>query len=123
MGTVLDMDINLHEFIRFRVKSKQDSIDPKFETSNDLSGLKQLEYLQIRHMQLTANSFNGLNNLIKLQLIECYTFEERLCFDSHKSLQFLRIKELYFRIELKSRENLKVLIIEGRIDLFGNSKS
>ena len=66
-----------------------------------------------KKMRLNANSFYGLNKLLKLELIECFTSEKRLCFDSLNSLQFLRIVDIYFSIELKSLENLNVLIIEG----------
>ena len=80
----------------------------------DLSGLKQLEYLQLKDMMLNSNSFNGLDKLIKLELINCFSFEDnKISFDSLKSLQILRIKDLYFPIELKSLENLNVLIIES----------
>ena len=64
-------------------------------------------------MKLNSNSFNRLDKLIKLELVECYTSEERFSFDSLISLQFLRIVDLYFPIELKSLENLKVLMIDG----------
>ena len=68
-------------------------------------------------MRLTENSFNGLSNLIKLEIIECYTSEKIICFDSLNNLKFLRIKYLSFDIELKPLENLKVLIIEIMDDL------
>ena len=64
-------------------------------------------------MLLNANSFNGLDKLIKLELIHCYTSEKSLCFDSLSNLQILRIEMLFFPIDLKSLENLKVLMIKG----------
>ena len=79
----------------------------------DLSGLRQLEYLQIEGMSLNDDSFIGLEKLISLQLIQCFSTGDKLCFNSLNSLQILRIEELYFPIELKSLENLEVLIIDG----------
>ena len=64
-------------------------------------------------MLLNPNSFNGLYNLLRLEIISCSSSEDRLCLDSLINLQFFRIFGLDFPVEFKCLENLKTLIIEG----------
>ena len=72
-------------------------------------------------MTFREESFEGLNSLIKLELIECSTLVDKLYFDSLTNLQFLSIQDLRFTVDLKPLENLKVLVINGMDDFCSNS--
>lgn len=79
----------------------------------DLSGLTNLEYLEINRMALNENSLIGLQRLMKLRLNNCYLSGDRISFDNLSNLQILKIEELRFPVELKCLENLKVLILDN----------
>ena len=81
----------------------------------ELSGLSNLEYLEIEGMYIKERAFKGLNKLIKLVLNLCKVdkLDSEMLKSQKNKLRFLIIHVLEFDITLDSLKRLKVLSISG----------